>query len=191
MGPTGRCGFLVGSSLLTPPYTASTETQDGRSWDRGSACLTTIPVPSLTAPDSWGPQSPWEGPGAGNQERGTQASGFPGTERMGESQSLLWSSPQPRVGWQGCRQGSRPCWGSRKEGQRPRPSREPRDRGLGFSENRGLSSDPQVVVRVPSQHHGARATTSTHPCPPRMRPRSRCTSSTQPRPLRDRGATRN
>lgn len=32
--------------------------------------------------------------------------------------------------------------------------------------------DPQVVVRVLSQHHGAQATTSTHPCPPRMRLRS-------------------
>lgn len=52
---------------------------------------------STTTPESlrlrlrlWGPAAPWEGPGAGNQERGTPASGFPGREQMGVSQNLLW-----------------------------------------------------------------------------------------------------
>lgn len=41
---------------------------------------------STTTPESlslWGPAAPWEGPGAGNQERGTPASGFQGVSRWG------------------------------------------------------------------------------------------------------------
>lgn len=89
------------------------KTQNGGSWGGGPNVR---PPPSrinLKAPDPWGPQSPWEGPGAGNQERGTQTSGFPGTEQMGVSPEppLVWgpplTSPVPAhgagVGWGGGR----------------------------------------------------------------------------------------
>lgn len=77
-------------------------------WEAASPPPTTHPLENLgwrelgwrfqmstITPESlrfWGPAAPWEGPGAGNQERGTPASGFPGSKQMGVSQNLLWRS---------------------------------------------------------------------------------------------------
>lgn len=75
---------------------------------------------------------------------------------MGVSQNFLWSLHIPDVGWGEAAGREQALLGSRKEGGNSQdPSQGPQGWGVRFSENLGLSSDPQVVVRVPSQHHGA------------------------------------
>lgn len=106
-------GPLMGSGPAHLPYTAAGWTAPGR----GSQCLAATPVHQPDSLRLVGPQAPWERLGAGNRERGTQASGFPGTEQRGcpgtccgSLVGFLPAGPACLAGWRlGWAQGAGPA----------------------------------------------------------------------------------
>lgn len=115
-GPASSSGLVGSSPAQSPPHPQ--KARDGASWDGGSE----RPATTRIAPDSWGPQPPWEELGAGNQERGTRLPASQGPGRWGCPGTSYADLVRPPTSWPctpsscaGGWVGSRPCWGLDEE----------------------------------------------------------------------------
>lgn len=128
--PTSSSGLVGSGPAQSPPHPQ--KAQDGASWDGGSEC----PATTRIAPDSWGPQPPWEGLGAGNQERGTRLPASQGPGRWGCPGTSCAELGRPPTSW--------PCTPSSCTGG-----------WVGSRPRRGMDEEGETLGDLPRGHTGA------------------------------------